>query len=181
LLEVAVPLWVVRHTSAPRWIVAAIFILNTTFCVLFQIRASRGIDDVASSAKALRRCGLLLFGACFLYGLAGGRSRDVAIVLLLVAELVHVCGELYQAAGSWGYGYGLAPEHLQGQYQGLFSMSYGISNMLAPIIVTSVVIGGGLAGWVLLGAMFAVVGLVMGPVGRWAEANRPADFVAVRG
>jgi MFS family permease len=181
LLEIAVPLWVVRHTAAPRWIVAAIFILNTAMCVVFQVRASRGIDDISSSATALRRCGVLLFGACVIYGLAGGRSRDVAIVLLLVAELVHVVGELYQAAGSWGYGYGLAPDHLQGQYQGLFSMSYGVSNMLAPVIVTSVVIGGGLTGWVLLGVMFAVVGVVMGPLGHWAAAHRPPEFAAVQG
>ncbi|HEX3823481.1 MAG TPA: MFS transporter [Mycobacteriales bacterium] len=174
LIEIAVPLWIVRHTAAPRSVVAVIFILNTAMCVLFQIRASRGVDDIASSARALRRCGALLFVACLLYGLAGGRSRDIAIVLLLVAEFVHVIGELLQAAGSWGYGYGLAPEQLQGQYQGLFSMSYGVSSMLAPIIVTTLVVGGGLPGWLLIGAMFLVVGFAMGPVGRWAEANRPA-------
>jgi MFS family permease len=123
----------------------------------------------------------LLFVACLLYGLAGGRSRDLAIILLLVAELFHVCGELLQAAGSWGYGYGLAPEQLQGQYQGLFSMSYGVANMLAPIIVTTIVVGGGLQGWLLIGAMFFVVGLAMGPVGRWAEANRPPMSVVVQG
>ncbi len=67
----------------------------------------------------------------------------------------------------------LAPDELQGQYQGLFSMSYGIANMLAPVIVTTIVIGGGLFGWLLIGAMFLVVGLAMGPLGRWAEANRP--------
>jgi MFS family permease len=181
LIEVAVPLWVVRHTTAPRWIVAAIFILNTAFCVLFQIRASRGVDDIPTAAKALRRCGVLLFGACLLYGLSGGRSRDVAIVLLLVAELVHVCGELYQAAGSWGFGYDLAPDHLQGQYQGLFSMSYGVSAMLAPVIVTTVVIGGGLAGWIAIGAMFFIVGIAMGPVGRWAQANRPSTVAVAAG
>jgi MFS family permease len=181
LLEVAVPLWVVRHTSAPRSIVAAIFIVNTGICVLFQIRASRGVDDIPSSARALRRCGVLLFAACAIYGLSGGRSRDVAIVLLLVAELVHVTGELFQAAGSWGYAYGLAPDHLQGQYQGLFSMSYGVSNMLAPVIVTTVVVGGGLGGWLLIGTMFLVVGVAMGPVGRWAAANRPELAAPVQG
>jgi MFS family permease len=174
LLEIAVPLWIVRHTAAPRSVVAAIFILNTAICVLFQIRASRGIDDISSSARALRRCGVLFFVACLLYGLAGGRSRDIAIVLLLVAEFVHVIGELLQAAGSWGYGYGLAPDHLQGQYQGLFSMSYGVAGTLAPIIVTTLVVGGGLPGWLLIGAMFLVVGFAMGPAGRWAAANRPA-------
>jgi MFS family permease len=181
LLEVAVPLWIVRHTAAPRAMVAAIFILNTGMCVALQVRASRNVDDMPSASRALRRCGLLLFVACLIYGLSGGRSRDVAIVLLVVAELAHVSGELLQAAGSWVYGYGLAPDRLQGQYQGLFSMSYGVSNMLAPIIVTTLVVGGGLFGWMLIGGLFLVIGFAMGPVGRWADAHRPDFSAAMQG
>jgi MFS family permease len=173
LLEIAVPLWIVRHTSAPRVMVAVIFVLNTAMCVLFTVRASRGIEDIKSSGRALGRSGVLFLVSCTIYGLAGGRSAAVAIVLLIVAELAHVGGELLQAPGSWGYGYGLAPDDLQGQYQGLFTMSYSIANTLAPVIVTTVVIAGGLVGWLAIGLMFLVVGLVLGPVGRWAEANRP--------
>jgi hypothetical protein len=174
LLEVAVPLWVVRHTSAPRWLVAVLFVVNTAMCVVFQVRASRDIDDVRSSVVALRRSGLLLLAACVLFGLAGGRSRDVAVVLLLCAAFAHVCGELLQAAGSWGLGYGLAPNHLQGQYQGQFSMSYGVSNMLAPVVVTTVAVGGGFGGWVVIGLLLLGAGLALGPIGRWAATNRPA-------
>jgi hypothetical protein len=181
LLEIAVPLWIVRHTSAPRVMVAAIFVLNTAMCVLFSVRASRGIEDISSSGRALRRSGALFLVSCVVYGLAGGRSAGVAIVLLVVAELAHVAGELLQAPGSWGYGYGLAPDDLQGQYQGLFTMSYSISSMLAPVIVTTVVISGGLLGWLAIGLMFLVVGTVMGPVGRWAAANRPHAVSVVQG
>lgn len=173
LLEVAVPLWVVRHTSAPKVMVAVIMVLNTTMCVVFQVRASRGIDDVPSSAKALRRCGVLLLVSCLLYAASGGRSTAVAITLLVLAEVAHVTGELFQAAGSWGYGFGLAPEQLQGQYQGLFTMSYAVSNMLGPVVVATVVVGGGWWGWVGMGVLFAVIGSVLGPIGHWAEANRP--------
>ncbi|HTW21077.1 MAG TPA: MFS transporter [Mycobacteriales bacterium] len=180
LLEIGVPLWVVRHTSAPRAMVAVIFVLNTAMCVLFQVRASRGVDDLKSSVRAVRRCGVLFLLACTVYGLTGGRDRDVAIVLLIVAELIHVTGELFQAAGSWGIGYGLAPELLQGQYQGLFSMSYAIANMLAPVIVTTFVVSDGLAGWIGIGVLFLVVAFATGPVGRWAEANRPALSAAVQ-
>lgn len=181
LLEIAVPLWVVRHTAAPRSIVAVIFVLNTAMCVLFQVRVSRGVDDLQASTRAIRRCGVLLLLACVTYGLAGGRDRDVAIVVLLVAELIHVTGELFQAAGSWGFGYGLAPDLLQGQYQGLFSMSYSVSSMLAPVIVTTFVVSDGLAGWIGIGVLLLVVAFAMGPVGRWAEANRPVLSDAVQG
>jgi hypothetical protein len=150
-------------------------------CVIFQVRVSRDVDDVRSSVTALRRSGLLLFAACVLFGLAGGRSRDIAVVLLLCAAFVHVCGELLQAAGSWGLGFGLAPDHLQGQYQGLFTMSYGVSNMLAPVVVTTVAVGGGLGGWVLIGLLLLGAALALGPIGRWAAANRPAAFGDMRG
>lgn len=176
LLEVAVPLWIVRHTNAPRLMVAAVFVLNTAMCVVFQIRASRGVDDIPAAAKVLRRCGVLLFVSCALYAAASGRSASVAIVLLLLAEFAHVCGELFQAAGSWSYGYELALDELQGQYQGLFSMSYAVSSMLAPVIVTTVAVGWGWPGWLLIGASFAALGAGMGPAGRWAAAHRPAPL-----
>jgi MFS family permease len=181
LMEIAVPLWVVRHTNAPRWIVAVVFVLNTTMCVLFQVRASRDIDDIPSSTRALRRAGLLLFVSCIVYSLSSHGSADVAIVLLLIAESIHVVGELLQSAGSWGFGYGLAPDVLQAQYQGVFNMSYSLSNMLAPVIVATFVVGGGLWGWFGVGLLFAVVGIAMGPVGRWAQANRPTVGVDMKG
>jgi hypothetical protein len=143
-------------------------------CVFFQVRASKGVDDIPASARALRRAGVLLLLSCALYAAASGRSECVAIVVLLVAELAHVTGELLQSAGSWGYGYGLAPEALQGQYQGLFSMNYAVSGMLGPVVVTAVAIGWGWPGWLVIGAAFAVLGAALGPVGRWAAANRPA-------
>lgn len=173
LLEIAVPLWVVRHTSAPKIMVAVVFVMNTAMCVLLQVRASRDVDTIPASITAFRRSGLLLLVSCVLYAAAGGRSTTVAIILLLVAEMVHVGGELLQAAGSWGFGFGLAPERLQGQYQGLFTMSFSVSNMLGPIIVTTFVVGGGWWGWTGIGVAFALIGAAMAPVGRWAQANRP--------
>lgn len=181
LLEIAVPLWIVRHTTAPRWMVAVLFTLNTAICVLFQVRASRDVDSPPSSARALRRSGALLFGACALFGLSGHGSETTAIVLLVAAALVHVTAELLQSAGSWGLGYNLAPDHLQGQYQGVFTLSYGVSNMLAPVVVTTLVVSGGLPGWLGIGAVFLLIGVAMGPVARWAAANRPAVTAPVQG
>jgi predicted MFS family arabinose efflux permease len=183
LVEIAVPLWIVRHTNAPRVMVAVVFVFNTSMCVLFQVRASKGVDDIRSSSRALRQAGLLLLASCALYAAAGGRSEWVAIVVLLLAELAHVTGELLQSAGSWGYGYGLAPEALQGQYQGLFSMNYAVSGMLGPVVVTAVAIGWGWPGWLVIGGAFAGLGFALGPVGRWAAANRPTpvEFAELNG
>ena len=60
LLEIAVPLWVDRYTSAPRWTVALLFLLNTACCVLLQVRMSRSAHDVPSSARTQNASSLLV-------------------------------------------------------------------------------------------------------------------------
>jgi MFS family permease len=175
VLEVGVPLWVDRHTSAPTWTVALVFLVNTGCCVLFQVRASRGAVDVGSSAVVMRRGSLLLAASYLVFALSAGHTAGVAVAVLVVAALVNVMGELQQAAGSWGLGFGLAPEHAQGQYQGLYSTGFAAATMLGPLIVTSTAISHGTAGWLVLAALFATAGAVAVPVVRWAEgSSRPA-------
>lgn len=172
LLEVAVPLWITRHTSAPRWMVAVLFLVNTVCCVLFQVRAARSTVDIATAAIAVRRGALLLAASCVVFALASGRAAPVAIAILLVATLVNVWGELYQAAGSWGLGFGLADEAAQGQYQGLYSTGFSVGGMLGPIVVTALVLGHGVLGWTLLGCLLAGAGILTVPAARWAEREQ---------
>lgn len=180
LLELAVPLWIAERTSAPRWSVAAVMLVNTVMCVLFQVRASRGTEQIDAAARASRRGGLLLAVSCALFAGAAGRSPLVAVAVLLVAALVQVLGELAQAAGSWGLGFGLAPDHLQGQYQGVFSTGFSISSMLAPVVVVTLAVGWGTPGWLLIGACFVAAGVAMVPVARWAQSTRPLPAGAAR-
>jgi hypothetical protein len=172
VLEVGMPLWVDRHTTAPRWTVAVLFLVNTTCCVLFQVRASRGAVDVASSARAMRSGALLLALSFLVFSLSGGRSAGIAVGVLVAAVLVNVTGELLQSSGSWGVGFGLAPEHGQNQYQGLYSTGFAVASMLGPLLVTSTAIALGTVGWVLLALLFAGVGLLAVPVTSWAERTR---------
>ncbi|HVK24589.1 MAG TPA: MFS transporter, partial [Actinokineospora sp.] len=46
LLDVVLPLWIVQHTQAPRWMVAALLLANTVSVVLLQVRATRGTEDL---------------------------------------------------------------------------------------------------------------------------------------
>lgn len=181
LLEVAVPLWVDRHTSAPTWTVALLFVVNTACCVLFQVRASRSAVDVPTSARTVRSGAVLLAVSCGVFALSDGQSAVVAVLLLVAAALVNVAGELKQAAGSWGLGFGLAPEHAQGQYQGLYATGFAASGVLGPVVVTSTAIAWGAAGWVLLGAVLLAAGLLVVPVTAWAERERAAELSGAAG
>ncbi|MCU1591444.1 MAG: putative arabinose efflux permease, family [Frankiales bacterium] len=178
VLEVAVPLWVTRATDAPRWTVALLYVVNTVCCVLFQVRASRSSSDIPSSALAVRNGSLLIAASCLVFAASAHRSALIAVGVLVVAALVNVGGELLQASGSWGLGFGLAPEHAQGQYQGLFGTGMAAAQMLGPIVITSTAIEHGTAGWVLLAGLFLGSGAAMRPVSAWAERNRPAVLTA---
>jgi MFS family permease len=176
LIEVAVPLWVTRHTEAPTWVVAVLLVVNTVTVVLLQVRATRGVATAAQGARALRRAGVVLAAACVVFAVSGSVPAGAAVVLLVAGALVHVVGELLQSAGGWAVSFGLAPEDRQGQYQGLFSTGFAASSMLAPAVLTGLCVTWGWPGWLVVGGLFAAAGAACVPVVRRAEYRAlPAD------
>ncbi|WP_345135934.1 MFS transporter [Dactylosporangium darangshiense] len=173
IFEVALPLWIAHRTDAPRWLIAVLFLTNTTAVVLLQVRASRGTDEPRGGARAARRAGLALFAACALYALSGPAHHAVTIALLVAGALTHVGAELWHAASGWGISYGLAPPDAHGQYQGAYAIGMQLGQMLAPVVATTLAVGWGGPGWIVLGAAFALAGAAMPPVVNWALRNRP--------
>ncbi|MFI6759496.1 MFS transporter [Micromonospora sp. NPDC050417] len=173
LLNIALPLWIAQHTDAPHWLISVLLLVNTTVIVLFQVRASRGTEQLTGAARAARRAGLAIAGACLLYAVSGGVPTPVAVGLLVAGALVHVVGELWQSAAGWGISFELAPAHAQGQYQGAYGMGMQLGSMLAPVLVTSLAVGWGAPGWLVLAVLFALLGVVQPPVVRWAARTRP--------
>ncbi|WP_432834186.1 MFS transporter [Dactylosporangium sp. CA-092794] len=172
VFEVALPLWIAHRTDAPHWLIAVVFLTNTTVVVLLQVRAARGTDHPTGAARAARRAGLALFAACALYALSGHAHHTVTITLLVVGALTHVVGELWHSASGWGISFGLAPPDAQGQFQGAYAIGMQFGQMLAPLVVTTLALGWGGPGWLLLGATFALAGAAMPPVVAWALRNR---------
>jgi MFS family permease len=175
VLDVAIPLWVVDHTDAPRWTVALLLIINTAVVALFQVRSSRGIADPASAARATRTAGLLLLASMVLFAGASWGNAALAVGLLAVGALVQVMGEVLQSSGSFLLGFDLAADHAQGQYQGVWNTSMSISTMVAPTVLALLPLGLGVPGWIILGVWFAVIGVLFVPVVRWAAARRLAQ------
>lgn len=174
LLTVAVPLWVVGHTSAPKWTVALLYLVNTTACVLFQVRVARRSGDLLRAAGMQRRSGWLLAGGALLYGLAAGHRPWLAVALLVGAAGAHVAGELFQSAGSFGLSFGLAPDDAQGEYGGLYQLGLSVATMVGPVVSTGIAVGMGLAGWSLLAGLFVAAGAGIPPAARWALGTRAA-------
>ncbi|MER8104274.1 MFS transporter [Kitasatospora sp. NPDC094016] len=168
VLEVGVPLWIIHDTEAPRITVAGTLIVNTLLVIALQVRATRGTEDRGTAARLCGRGGLLLAASCLVIGLAHGLPAIVAAVVVLGGIALQSLGEVFGQAGGWALSYDLAGERDHGAYQGVYNAGSAAAMMAGPALVSTAVIGFGLAGWVVLGAVLAAAGLAMGPAVRWA-------------
>lgn len=158
---VALPLWILHETDVPTWWVSVLFVINTVLVTVLQIRFSKGGTDLISSVKKFRLGTAYLMACCVIYALAGHIETWIAISVLVIGMVVHTIGELYTAAGSWSIGFELAVEKHMGQYQGVYSLGWGLGGTFGPAYVTTAVLGFGLYGWVFMGAVFLVSGIAM--------------------
>jgi MFS family permease len=161
LQNVAIPIWVVKETNAPRWWVSVIMVINTIAVVLFQVRMSKGVGDVKSAAKQFQSAGFFIAIACLFYAFSKGVNLYIASILLVIAMLVHVVGELQASTGSWSIAFELADQNRQGAYQGLWRMGFGSMNVIGPSLVIFLAIGLGQIGWIIMAIFFASVGVLM--------------------
>ncbi|CAL9607210.1 hypothetical protein SUDANB120_05568 [Streptomyces sp. enrichment culture] len=182
LLSLAVPLWTVERTSAPGWLVSALFVLNTGAVMLFQVRRAEPVTDLAAAARAVRLSGLGTAASCAVFALSGWAGPAWAAAALLVAgAALQADAEMRQSVGSWQIGFSLAPADRIGQYQGFFGTGVPLARSAGPVVVTSLVLLWGVPGWFLLGGLLLAASYAMGPAVRWAERNRPGAGRAAGG
>ena len=116
-----------------------------------------------------RRGGLLLTGSCAVLALAHGLPTAAAALVLAAGIGLQALGEVFSQAGGWALSYELAAEGHHGAYQGVFNTGQSAAMMLGPAVIAWLLVGHGLLGWALLGALFAASGLAMAPTVRWAR------------
>ncbi|MFJ6940389.1 MFS transporter [Streptomyces sp. NPDC101132] len=178
VVSLLLPIWISGHTEAPRWTVAALFAVNSGFCVLMQTRIGSRIETPQEGGRAFRTAGLLFLVSCPMMALAAHTPVWAAAGLVLAAVFVHSLGEVWESSAGFALGFGLAPDHAQGQYQGVLGLGFGAGQALAPAILTTVVLGLGTAGWLLLAAFFAALGAAGPALARWGVRTRPQPRVA---
>jgi hypothetical protein len=174
MLSSGVPLWIVRHTHASVSLGAAIVMINSVFIAAFQMRVARGIETPLEAARGAFAAGALLAASCVLFALTAGLGGAGATALFLAAGVVHVAGELLFVAAQWGLSIPLMPPGAAGQYQGMFATGEAAAQMVAPILMTTLVAGWGQPGWLVLGAVFIAATAPAAPATRWALRTRAA-------
>ncbi|MFI9778700.1 MFS transporter [Streptomyces sp. NPDC051956] len=170
----ALPLWIVGHTSAPRWTVSAVLLVNTLMVSALQVRAGRNVSSTAAAGRRMLWAGCALCTGLALIAAADGPPAWASTLILLCAMTAYTAGELWHAAASMEYAFGLAAPDAQGQYSGVFGFGAGVSEAFAPLILGGLVLSCGRPGWLVLGLIFLAVGASSRPLVRWAgrEARR---------
>ncbi|MFJ2826631.1 MFS transporter [Streptomyces sp. NPDC087263] len=175
VITVALPLWLVTATTAPRWLISGTMLVNTLIIIAFQVRASRGIDSPTAGGSAYRRSGVAFLASCSLISLSAGIPAWAAAALLMSAVVVHAIGELWHSAAGFEVSFALAPERATGQYLGVFGLGAGLAEALGPVLLISLCITWGRPGWYVVGALFALTGLAAPLAVRWAERQQHTE------
>lgn len=168
----ALPLWIVNFTDIPRAAVTGVIVVNGLLVVTLQVRVSRGVVNPRSAAqRMLAASGALLVSAA-LIAVTGQFSRWVATLILLVAVVIYTFGELWHAAASFELAFGLAQPHAQGQYAGVFGLGHGAAIATAPALLAPLCLGLGAPGWLAVGALMLLVGLLTPVTVDWAGRSQ---------
>ncbi|MFD7611851.1 MFS transporter [Streptomyces sp. NPDC059828] len=170
LLGLGIPLWISERTEAPEWVASALFVVNTLGVAAFQVRAARGVHSLGTATRAVRRSGLIMFASCAVMALSGAALPVWVVVAVLGAGAVlHLAGEMLHSAGSWQISFDLAPAGRTGEYQGFFGTGLTVARTAGPLVLSVLLVGWGVSGWLLLGGLFVAASLGLGLVVRWAE------------
>lgn len=171
MLRIGIPLWITVRLKESGSLNSLVMVCNTLLVLLLQVRLSRQADSVRGAAILQRRSGVILLVSCLIFAGTAIAPRVWVVPLIVLAAIVMVFGEVYQAAGSWGISFELPPPGRQGEYQGVFALGRGLQQFVGPVLVTALVIDMGATGWIILGVMFGAVGALCVPLVRAAEKN----------
>lgn len=128
----AVPLWLVLATTAPRSLVSGNDAGEHPARGGLTGQGQSQIGSPAVGVSAYRRSGVAFLVSCSRISLAAGVPSWAAVTLLLSAVAVHTVGELWHAGGGFEVSFALAPARATGQYLGVFGLGAALADAFGP-------------------------------------------------
>jgi MFS family permease len=178
LLLVAMPVWVLQHTDAPRATVSVLFTLNTVLVVVLQIPVSRFADGLRRTSRLMACAGAVLAVAALCFAAAGGAGGWGAVGWLGAAVVALSLGEVMANSAGWELSIALAPPEARGRYLAVFNLGLSAERVLGPIVVTGLLLGAGTVGWLGAAAVFLLAGVASERVALAAGSREPAPAEA---
>jgi hypothetical protein len=161
VLVIAMPLWALDHTSAPKAIVPVFLTVNTVLVALLQVRAAEWAKSIALAARSLMISGVLLAVAAALIAVASALPAAEAAGAMILGVIALTGCELLQVPASWQLSYSFAPDESLASYLGLFSVGSSTESAIGPYALTAGVIGAGVIGWGAFGAVICCAAMLI--------------------
>ncbi|NDB18145.1 MAG: MFS transporter [Actinobacteria bacterium] len=159
--RLALPLWLVQFTVAPKATIAIVFALVTAAVTVFQVHLGKGGETPQSAARTLRNCAWFFLIAFAVYASARHVHQPLlAATVIIVGSLIHVYGEMRHVPGAWGLQFGLAKPGFEGQYQAVWRTGQNLSNIVGPPLLALLCLQWREPGWLLLGLLLVGAGAV---------------------
>lgn len=178
MLLVAMPVWILEHTDAPRATVSVLFALNTALVVVLQIPVSKLATGQRRTTRMLTWTGAVLAVSSLCFAASGSVGSGPAVAWLAAAVVTLSLAEVIANSAVWDLSIALAPEEQRGRYLSVFNLSVAGQRVLGPVMVTGLLLGSGSLGWVVAAAVLVVAGVAAERVARAAgermRAGNPA-------
>jgi biotin carboxylase len=155
ILLVALPIWVVEHTTAPRQLVTVAVVLNMVLTVALQVPVAGRVGSLAAARRGMTWVAALLVVVCVLGAGSGAAGPpELAAALVVAAAMVLTAAELVHSAAAWQLCFRVAPDADRGRYIAFFTLGTAAEEVLAPAVLLVLLTGLGGLGWLLLAAVF---------------------------
>ncbi|MEU2511287.1 MFS transporter [Streptomyces syringium] len=168
MLLVAMPVWILEHTDAPRATVSVLFALNTALVVVLQIPVSKLATGQRRTTRMLTWTGAVLAVSSLCFAASGSVASRPAVAWLAAAVVTLSLAEVIANSAVWDLSIALAPEEQRGRYLSVFNLSVAGQRVLGPVMVTGLLLGSGSLGWVVAAAVLVVAGVAAERVARAA-------------
>ncbi|WP_329049422.1 MFS transporter [Streptomyces violaceus] len=179
MLLVAMPVWVLEHTDAPRVTVSVLFTLNTLLVVVLQIPVSKLATGQRRTTRMLTWTGAVLAMSSLCFAASGSVAGGLAVAWLVTAVVLLSLAEVIANSAVWDLSIALAPEEQRGRYLSVFNLSVAGQRVLGPVMVTGLLLSAGPLGWVVAAGVLVVAGGAAERVARAAgermRARVPVD------
>ncbi|WP_052433206.1 MFS transporter [Streptacidiphilus carbonis] len=171
ILTVALPLWILKHTSVSPSLVPALLALNTILAVTAQVPMARGTDGLTGAARAARQSSGLVAAGCLALACTAGIGGPGGGAVTVVAVVAITAGELRQTAGRWGLSFALAPADARAEYLGAFNICLALTAIYGAPLTVWLTTGLGAPGWCLLAVLVLGAGMLITPAARGAGSS----------
>jgi len=160
-LTLVLPVYAVVRLGLPAWLPGVGLTLN---CLLVAIAQGPVVSTLTRRARvrALQASSALSAAFATIMLLSAAVPRAAAVALVLVAVAVFTLGEMIESPVMAALASEAAPDALRGRYLALNQVSWNVSNIVAPALLTGLLAAGTWPVWIALGAVAAAAAAAIG-------------------